>query len=228
MQVGAGRHHRVDGVLLLDLEVDHDGARRGTGHLDGRDHVRSERHGCAPQPEGVGELQLEMERLKLKLEREGLFEPSRKRPLPEYPRRIGVVTSPSGAVWQDIQTVTARRYPLVELALAPAAVQGEKAAETIVEALEALDEDPDIDVVIVARGGGSLEDLWPFNEETVARAIFASSAPVISAVGHETDVTIADLVADLRESKARPYTERDTPIFTCIHRPVEETLGLLG
>ena len=150
------------------------------------------------QPEGVGELQLKFEQLKLKLEAEGLFEPSRKRPMPEFPRRLGVATSPTGAVWHDIQTVVARRYPLVELLLAPTLVQGDGAVESIVEALEALDQVPDLDAVIVARGGGSLEDLWPFNEEAVARAVFASRAPVISAVGHETDYTIVDMVSDQR------------------------------
>ena len=163
------------------------------------------------QPEGVGDLQLRLEQLKLKLKNEGLFEESRKRPTPRYPRRVGVVTSPTGAVWQDIQTVIGRRYPLVELALAPAAVQGDEAAAAIVEALHALNEEPDIDLVILARGGGSLEDLWPFNEEVVARAIFASRAPVISAVGHETDVTIADLVADVRAPTPSAAAEMAVP-----------------
>ena len=150
------------------------------------------------QPEGVGELHLELERLKVRLEAEGLFQVSRKRPLPPFPKRIGVVTSPSGSVWHDIQNVIGRRYPLVELALAPTPVQGNGGAPGIVEAFEVLNREDDIDVVIVARGGGSLEELWPFNEETVARAIYASRAPVISAVGHETDYTIADMVADCR------------------------------
>ena len=150
------------------------------------------------QPEGVGELQMRLEQLKAALERQGLFDESRKRSLPDFPRRIGVVTSPTGAVWQDIRTVVSRRYPLVELLLAPAMVQGDSAAATIVEGLSALNTEPDIDVIIVARGGGSLEDLWPFNEESVARAVFASRIPVVSAVGHETDFTVCDLVADVR------------------------------
>ena len=150
------------------------------------------------QPEGVGELQLKLEELKVRLEKEGLFEPSRKRPLPRFPVRVGVVTSPTGSVWHDIQNVTARRYPAVELVLAPALVQGNEAVPTIVAAFDALERLDDIDVTIVARGGGSLEDLWPFNEEDVARAIFKSSVPVVSAIGHETDYTIADLVADVR------------------------------
>ena len=150
------------------------------------------------QPEGVGELQLKLEELRMRLEKEGLFEESRKRPLPRFPVRVGVVTSPTGSVWHDIQNVTTRRYPAVELVLAPALVQGNEAAPTIVAAFEALERLDDIDVIIVARGGGSLEDLWPFNEEDVARAIFKSGVPVVSAIGHETDYTIADLVADVR------------------------------
>ena len=150
------------------------------------------------QPEGVGELHLKLEQLKLKLESEGLFEPSRKRSLPTFPQCIGVVTSPTGAVFHDIQNVLSRRYPLVELLLAPTPVQGDGAVAGIVEAFQVLDEEDDIDLVILARGGGSLEDLWPFNEEAVARAIYASRAPVISGVGHETDSTIADMVADVR------------------------------
>lgn len=150
------------------------------------------------QPEGVGELQLKLEQLKLELERQGLFDESRKRELPRFPEKIAVVTSPTGSVWHDIQNVVRRRYPLVELAIAPAPVQGEDAAPAIAESLQAAGSEPDVDVVIVARGGGSLEDLWAFNEEAVARAIFACPVPVVSAVGHETDYTIADLVADLR------------------------------
>ena len=149
-------------------------------------------------PEGVGGLQLELERLKLKLSKEGLFEPSRKRPLPEFPKKIGVVTSPTGAVWQDITTVVSQRYPLLELTLAPTPVQGDGASQGIVEAFNRLNRVPDLDVVILARGGGSLEDLWPFNSEPVARAVYASRSPVVSAVGHETDFTIADMVADRR------------------------------
>ena len=150
------------------------------------------------QPEGVGELQLKLEELKVRLEKEGLFEESRKRPLPRFPVRVGVVTSPTGSVWHDIQNVTTRRYPAVELVLAPALVQGNEAVPTIVAAFDALERLNDIDVIIVARGGGSLEDLWPFNEEDVARAVFKSGVPVVSAIGHETDYTIADLVADVR------------------------------
>ena len=165
----------------------------------------------AIQPEGVGRLQMQLEQLRAQLDRDGLFDPSRKRPLPEFPKRIGVVTSPSGAVWHDIQTIIGRRYPLVELLLAPAVVQGDAAAPTIVEAVEALNADADIDAIIVARGGGSLEDLWAFNEEAVARAVFASRAPVVSAVGHETDVTICDLVADVRAATPSEAAEMVVP-----------------
>jgi len=150
------------------------------------------------QPAGVGIWQAQFERLKAQLEEEGLFEPSRKRPLPAFPRVIGVVTSPTGAVFHDICQIVGRRWPLAEIVLAPTLVQGGQAASGIVEALAALNREPDIDVIILARGGGSMEELWPFNEETVARAIYASRLPVVSAVGHETDYTISDYVADRR------------------------------
>lgn len=163
------------------------------------------------QPEGVGELQLQLEQLKLKLETEGLFDPSRKRDLPAFPQRIGVITSPSGAVWHDIQNVISRRFPLVELVLAAAPVQGDTAAPGIVDAFRALNDEPNIDLIILARGGGSLEDLWPFNEEAVARAIYTSKLPVISAVGHETDFTIADLVADHRAPTPSAAAEMAVP-----------------
>jgi len=163
------------------------------------------------QPEGMGELELEFQRLKAKLEAEGLFDPSRKRPLPAFPERIAVVTSPSGAVFHDIANVVGRRYPLAELVLAPTPVQGDGAANGIALALQALNVMADIDVVILARGGGSLEELWPFNEEQVARAIYGSKHPVISAVGHETDVTIADLVADKRAPTPSAAAEMVVP-----------------
>ena len=149
-------------------------------------------------PEGVGELSLELERLRLRLEAEGLFEPSRKRSLPRFPKVIGVVTSPAGSVFHDIQNVIRRRYPLVELVLSPTQVQGADAGPMIAAALERLERESIADVIIVARGGGSLEDLRAFNEEIVARSIYASRIPVVSAIGHETDFTIADQVADVR------------------------------
>ena len=150
------------------------------------------------EPDGVGALQQAYEEMRKRLEAEGLFELDRKRELPEMPARIAVITSPTGAVIQDISNVLTRRYPLVEIILIPTSVQGDRAAPEIVQAFKALNTMDDIDVAIVARGGGSLEDLWAFNEEIVARAIFASNVPVISAIGHETDTTIADFVADRR------------------------------
>ncbi len=150
------------------------------------------------QKAGAGLWALEFERLKAKLEAEGLFDPARKRPLPRFPRRLGVVTSPAGAAWRDICRVLSRRYPLVEVILAPSTVQGADAPPQIVAALDLLATYGDVDAIIVARGGGSVEDLWAFNDERVARAIAASPWPVISGVGHEIDITIADLVADVR------------------------------
>ena len=179
------------------------------------------------RPEGMGELHLELERLKVRLEAEGLFEPSRKRPIPRFPERIGVVTSPVGAVWQDIQTVVGRRYPLVELTLAPCNVQGDRAAPSILEAFQLLNQESDVDTVIVARGGGSLEELWPFNEEVVARAIYASRCPVISAVGHETDFTIADLVADLRAPTPSAAAELAVPDSRDLHSTVLQDVHTL-
>lgn len=153
------------------------------------------------QPKGAGVLHAEFERMRAKLEAEGLFAPERKRPLPAWPHRIGVVTSSAGAVWHDIRNVLARRWPLAALIFSPSQVQGDGAADSIVEALQRVVDLPESetpDLIIIGRGGGSPEDLWAYNEEPVARAIFACPIPVISAVGHETDFTIADLVADFR------------------------------
>jgi exodeoxyribonuclease VII large subunit len=149
-------------------------------------------------PEGMGILQLEFEETKRRLEADGLFALERKRPLPDMPRVIGVVTSAQGAVLHDIQTVLRRRFPLVELVLAPAAVQGANAAQELIAALRALQDDGRAELIILARGGGSAEDLACFNDERLARAIFAARLPIVSAIGHETNTTIADLVADLR------------------------------
>ena len=179
------------------------------------------------QPEGAGELQLRLEELKRRLRLEGLFDESRKRPLPRFPRRVGVVTSPSGAVWHDIRNVVARRYPLVELVLAPASVQGEDAAASIVDGLSALGS-AGVDVMLLARGGGSLEDLSPFNEESVARAIFASPAPVVTGVGHETDVTISDLVADRRAPTPSAAAELVVPDRSDLAARVAVARGSLG
>ena len=162
-------------------------------------------------PAGMGELQLRLEELRLRLEGEGLFEPSRKRALPTWPRRIGVVTSATGAVIHDVRTVIARRFPLVEIVLAPSPVQGDEAVPGICQAIDDLNRFGDVDVIIIARGGGSREDLGAFNAEAVARAIFGSRAPVVSAIGHETDVTIADLVADQRAPTPSAAAEMVVP-----------------
>lgn len=162
-------------------------------------------------PEGTGLLQLQFEELRHRLESEGLFAADRKRPLPERPAAIGVVTSATGAVWHDIQTVTRRRYPLVKLVFAPASVQGQGAPEELVASLQALQQHPEVEVIIIGRGGGSAEDLACFNDERLARAIYASSVPVVSAVGHETDVSIADLVADVRAATPSAAAELCVP-----------------
>ncbi|MBN1503747.1 MAG: exodeoxyribonuclease VII large subunit [Candidatus Eisenbacteria bacterium] len=149
-------------------------------------------------PAGLGSLQLALEQLKKKLSKEGLFDEARKRPLPPYPTRVGVVTSPTGAAVRDIVRIIRKRQPAVEIILRPVRVQGEGAAQEIALAVEEFNRFGDVDVLIVGRGGGSLEDLWAFNAEVVARAIFASRIPVVSAVGHEIDFTVSDLVADVR------------------------------
>ena len=166
---------------------------------------------AAVLPVGAGALALELARLRQQLAAEGLFDPSRKRPTPIFPRVIGVVTSPSGAVWQDIQNVVMRRYPLAELRLSPTSVQGDIASAQIAGAIRSLNDEGIADVIIVARGGGSLEDLWCFNSEEVARAIFASRIPVVSGVGHETDTTITDEVADSRAPTPSAAAELVTP-----------------
>jgi len=150
------------------------------------------------EPKGIGALQLAFQQLKEKLEKEGLFDVSRKKPIPFIPQKIGIVTSPTGAAIKDILNIIERRFANVEILLYPVKVQGDGAAEEIAEAIVELNKLPDIDVIIAGRGGGSLEDLWAFNEEVVARSIYNSIIPVISAVGHEIDITIADLVADIR------------------------------
>jgi len=149
-------------------------------------------------PIGIGELQLAFEQLKEKLLKEGLFDPAHKKPLPEFPEHIGIVTSPTGAAIRDTINIISRRFPAVELILTPVRVQGYGAADEIAQAIRDLNAYAEVDVIIVGRGGGSLEDLWAFNEEVVARAIYESAIPIISAVGHEVDFSISDFVADLR------------------------------
>lgn len=150
------------------------------------------------QPDGVGELHIKFEKLKQMLGAEGLFDPRHKKPLPKYPKKIGVVTAPTGAAVRDIINVLSRRFKYSDVVLYPVLVQGENAAPDIVGAIEFFNKNKYADVLIVGRGGGSIEDLWAFNEEIVARAIFKSEIPIISAVGHEIDFTISDFVADLR------------------------------
>lgn len=163
------------------------------------------------KPAGVGELQAAFERLKQKLSDEGLFDSVHKKPIPKYPNKIGIATAIDGAAFQDMKSIASRRFPLVELVIAPCKVQGEGAAEDIVRSIKILNSKSDIDVIIIGRGGGSLEDLWAFNEEIVARAIYESQVPIISAVGHEIDFTIADFVADLRAPTPSAAIELATP-----------------
>jgi len=180
---------------------------------------------------GKGDLQKRFEELKEKLMKEGLFDAARKRPLPFLPRHIGIVTSPTGAAIQDILNILRRRYPNLHIVIAPVKVQGDGAAAEIARAIDVLNTRDDLDVLIVGRGGGSIEDLWAFNEEVVARAIARSRLPVISAVGHEIDFTIADFVADLRaptpsaaaELVVRPRADLEEQLRT-LHRRLNQTL----
>lgn len=165
------------------------------------------------EPDGVGALYQAYEQLKQKLAQEGLFDRP-KRPLVKFPKRIAVLTSPSGAVIRDIITTVERRYPIAQIVLFPTVVQGEKAADNLVYNLERVKQIGTFDTVIVGRGGGSIEDLWPFNEERVARALVAMPIPVISSVGHETDTTIADLVADVRAATPTAAAELAVPLLT--------------
>lgn len=164
------------------------------------------------EPDGVGALAIQFEQLKKKLSEEGLFQDRFKQAIPQFSKRIGVVTSRSGAVIQDIITTVSRRFPGVEIVLYPTKVQGEGAAEEIARNIARANEREDLDVLIIGRGGGSIEDLWAFNEEIVVRAIFESRLPVISSVGHETDVTLADFVADKRAATPTAAAELATPV----------------
>lgn len=176
----------------------------------------------AMQPDGIGALYLAYEQTKEKLAQEGLFSPSLKRPIPKYPKRIGVLTSPSGAVIQDILTTVKRRYPIAEIVLFPTIVQGERSAASIIENVERAEEKGDIDTLIIGRGGGSFEDLFSFNEEEVVRAISKVTIPVISSVGHETDTTLTDLVADLRAPTPTAAAELAVPVLTDEIMRIEE------
>ncbi len=179
------------------------------------------------EPQGYGALQLAFEQLKTKLAAEGLFEAARKRALPKLPRRIGIVTSPTGAVIRDLLNILERRFPGLHIRLYPALVQGEGSIEEVCAGLEYFSRSGWAEVVIVARGGGSLEDLWTFNEEAVARAIAACAVPVISAIGHETDFTIADFVADLRAPTPSAAAELAVPMRAQLLEQVEGRRGQL-
>ena len=169
-------------------------------------------------PAGVGDLHTRFEELRERLRIEGLFEPDRKRPLPDFPRVVGIVTSPQAAALRDVLNVLRRRYPLVQVLLSPALVQGDQAPPQIVAALQALEARDDVDLILLVRGGGSLEELWAFNDERVARAIAACRRPVVSGVGHETDFTIADFVADLRAPTPSAAAELAVPDLVDLHQ----------
>jgi len=179
------------------------------------------------RPAGVGELYKRFEHLKSRLEAEGLFAQERKQSLPDFPQVIGVVTSPSAAALRDILHVLSRRFPLAKVLVSPTLVQGDAAPPHIVAAIEALNDRKDVDVIIVARGGGSLEELWAFNEEAVARAVAASSIPVICGVGHETDFSLADLAADVRAPTPSAAAELAVPDKTEVRAQLQERLAML-
>lgn len=166
------------------------------------------------QPDGIGALNLAYEQLKRKLSAEGLFSEDIKKPIPAYPKRIGVITSPTGAAVQDILNILGRRYPIAEVVFCPVLVQGENASAQLIDAIERFNKANAADVIIIGRGGGSIEDLWAFNDEKLARTIAKSDIPVISAVGHETDFTICDFVADLRAPTPSAAAELATPNMT--------------
>ncbi len=180
------------------------------------------------EPLGKGDLHLAFEQLNEKLKREGLYDPAHKKALPRFPKRIGIATASTGAVIRDIITVSQRRFPACRLLLVPCKVQGEGAAASIVSAIQRLDAMPDIDLIIVGRGGGSMEDLWCFNEEIVARAVFQAQKPIISAVGHETDFTICDFVADLRAPTPSAAAELALPDQREIQTKLKGTNELLA
>lgn len=181
------------------------------------------------EPDGVGALYQAFEQLKKKLASEGLFDRN-KRPLPLFPKRVAVVTSPSGAVIQDIMTTVARRYPILQLTLFPTVVQGDQAADSIVKQLNRIKAMSDFDAVIIGRGGGSIEDLWPFNEEKVARALVDMPIPIVSSVGHETDTTITDFIADRRAATPTAAAEIVTPVtlVDALNRISEDRVRLVN
>ncbi|WP_028991928.1 exodeoxyribonuclease VII large subunit [Thermoanaerobacter thermocopriae] len=170
--------------------------------------------------DGIGALYFAFNKLKEKLQKEGLFDSDKKKPIPKHPKKIAVVTSPTGAVIRDIITISKRRNPTIDILVVPVLVQGISAADEICNALRILNKRKDIDVIILARGGGSLEEIWPFNEEKVARCIYASRIPVVSAVGHETDFTISDFVADLRAPTPSAAAEIVVPDIKVYQREI--------
>lgn len=173
------------------------------------------------QPDGIGALSLAFEQLKDKLKKEGLFNTSIKKTIPKYPKKIGVVTSDTGAAIKDIENILSRRYPIAEVILCPVLVQGEEAPRQIVDAIQRFNLIKACDVIIVGRGGGSIEDLWAFNDERLARAIYESEIPIISAVGHETDFTISDFVADLRAPTPSAAAELAVPNINDIYAEID-------
>lgn len=179
------------------------------------------------EPRGLGAMLLAMEQLKERLAAEGLFEPSRKKSLPFLPKCVGIVTSPTGAVIRDMLQILGRRFPNLRVLIRPAKVQGEGAAEEISQGIKDLNQWPGVDLIVVARGGGSLEDLWAFNQEEVARAIASCKVPVVSAVGHEVDYTIADLAADLRAPTPSAAAELIVPVQAQLHRNLGELAAQL-
>ena len=179
------------------------------------------------RPMGVGDLYARFEQLKALLDHEGLFDAERKRPLPAIPRQIGIVTSPEAAAFQDVQNVLRRRFPLAEIILSPTLVQGESAPPRIVNALEKLTAHTQVDLILLIRGGGSIEDLWAFNDERVARAVAASRIPVIAGVGHETNFTIVDFVADLRAPTPSAAAELATPNISDLQLDLDQQITLL-
>lgn len=179
------------------------------------------------QPDGIGELYIAYEKLKRQLESEGLFKPEYKKVIPKFPRKIGIITAPTGAAIRDILSTIKRRFPICETILFPALVQGENAKFSVVDNIKKAQE-YDLDVLIVGRGGGSIEDLWAFNEEIVAREIFASKVPIISAVGHEVDFTIADFVADLRAPTPTGAAEMAVPNMSDVFNLIENYKIRLG
>lgn len=175
------------------------------------------------EPQGLGALELAFRQLQQKLEAEGLFDPARKRPLPAFPRKVALVTSPTGAAVRDLLQILTRRWPAVQVVILPVPVQGDGAAAQIAAALDQVGRIPEVDVVITGRGGGSLEDLWAFNEEIVARAIARCPIPVVSAVGHEIDVTIADLVADRRAQTPSEAAELVVPLASELREQLRQS-----